>query len=261
MRFSYCYAIVDQVRQYEADHSEQHIEQSWKWLLILNGYLLSDFSLFHDFYRDTKKHKPLLKVSMTAPLEWPTMPLIPFLEIEHMKAKFPWFSLDRRTEMIVQAFLQLDAKARYILHTKKNLSSLGECLSDLAGYLYSQIPEVASGEIEGQVATDGQTSLESFARKVNSLPPPFMKEEVGIAQSTYLGQVSFKLSSVFSHPNLIISFFAWWLSIQVLVLLEIWALIYFAPGMGLDTTLASTIIGVPILSAANFVHRRRRGTD
>lgn len=194
------------------------------------------------------------------------MGLTTLLEIDQLKRRFSWFRLDRQTETITKAFSALQIKLEDRLGDKKDLLLVQDCLTRLAGYFYSNIPELSAAgeEDDGKALTSfGENDLILFSEQVNALSVYSSESKIETGSTSPQRKVASsisRLAALFSHPNVLVCFLVWYLLSGLLLLLTLSMAFYFLPTQNMDSVLLSTLIGVPPASAvaAVAVSRRQR---
>ncbi len=235
MRFALCYATVQEIDKYSKNHLAKHIEQATKyWDLCLPRLRMLLDPVNRILYPYTAIREGVKVTTVTAPdadsevmaefaalvggfatgtyLSW-------FPQIDVLRMSQPWFKLERSTTQVINAFNSLAAKINDRLRDKKDLQKIQVVLSHLATYLYSVIPELSSEEPEGKnIASAGQMALVKFAEQLNAVSqyraeqrPLATKERV----SEKLARTCTWLLSLFSHENLLLKFFIWWVLAQL----------------------------------------------
>lgn len=267
MRFALCYAAANEIGNFAKNRLPKHLSLArdyWRQLRPMLARMLNP----HAYRIVSRPLEPSHMMSETDhdltadQLSLGTM-LEPWMSISHsffpqiamLQKRHSWFKLDPRTAKIVDAFDSLPGKISGRLQDKKDLQSVASVLRELAQFLYSMIPEVSS--VEGREATvttaRGEQSLLQFADDLASLPayrpeprPLERKEKV---KSDFAIAVN-GFASLFGHDNLLIRFFAWWGLAQGLVVIATILASHYVPGLRVDSTLVSFIVGTPLLVAA-----------
>jgi hypothetical protein len=167
-----------------------------------------------------------------------------------------WYRLEPDTELIVRAFPRFPPRLRDRLKDRKDLVTIESVLTDLAGYLYTEIPELSGSESQSAFERAGVESLLSFARRINDLPPyrseplPQTPKEKASEKILSLGR---KLSAPFNHENALVSFWAWYVLLLVLFCTGFYIAFRYVPTLKIDSTVVATIVGGPIATAATAV--------
>lgn len=267
MRFCYCYAIIDEIRKYRTNLLGAHIDRSielWPGLMDSVGSLFITPRIYilnqiHAPTTSIDEHRGTYGVSGG-------MGLTTLLEIDQLKRRFSWFRLDRQTETITKAFSALQIKLEDRLGDKKDLLLVQDCLTRLAGYFYSNIPELSAAgeEDDGKALTSfGENDLILFSEQVNALSVYSSESKIETGSTSPQRKVASsisRLAALFSHPNVLVCFLVWYLLSGLLLLLTLSMAFYFLPTQNMDSVLLSTLIGVPPASAvaAVAVSRRQR---
>lgn len=268
MRFACCYAIVDEIRQYETNHLQKHLDsalQFWPMLVEYLRTMLRSWGLHYFRYMEEEGLEPADAGEPTAAVPGIRSSLFPHLAF--LKEKFPWFRLESSTEATVEAFEGLLSKVAPRLKDKKDLAAVAHCLTDLAGYLYTTIPGVSGTTKEKQddaLQAFARSSLASFSTRIYGLAPHVSEPRPEIPIPGFWGRARSRLSSstaIFSHENTLICFVAWYGLTLILVLVGVAVAFYVIPTLKMDSTIVIAITTVPVASAAGAlaVSRGRHG--
>lgn len=234
MRFAYSYGVVHEIKNFRTNRMSRHIDKALEFLdkVAEQIYAIPSFSRRGDIYpyTDLGRHYPAILATSD---DYPK-----------------WFRLRPETETILQAFRELMPKLRDRVKDQKDLAAVEAVLTDLAAYQYSEIPQVSESNAETKFE-EGVDILLQFADRVISLPPyrsealkPTSKEKVSGKAALILR----KITGLFVHENVLISFFSW----LVLTLLLFWGgfgLVLRIVSLKLDSTLIVALIGGPIAAA------------
>jgi hypothetical protein len=159
------------------------------------------------------------------------------------------------TSRILEALYSVPLKITGRLKDKKDLSSVTSALSSLAGYLYSAIPEISGTERHSSAEMEefGERSLSRFVEAIEPLtlyiaePQPLRGKE---RAKFKIAAVIAWIASLFCHENLLLKFSVWWILTQTLVIAAVFSASRYVPGLKLDSTLISLIVGTPLLVSA-----------
>ena len=273
MRFALCYATVQEIDKYSTNHLAKHIglaTKYWRLFLPQLRMLLNparrgdtrspaaipeaveiatviESSLDDETLAEIQHHGFAGSKGLQKYLSW-------FPQIDMLRMSHPWFKLEPGTVKVVDAFNSLSLKIGGRLKDKKDIPAVANVLSQLAIYLYTIIPELSSGEHgEERVKVLGEQALVKFADAVQNLPPyeeelrPLATKE---RASRRVVGIFIWLASLFSHENLLVKFGAWWLLIQVIILLVLAVALQSVTKFRTDSTLLVFAIGTPLLVAA-----------
>lgn len=243
-RFAHCFAIVDEIGRYGTNHLEEHLERAQTYWTTLNYSLEGMLPGRYIFIRDMV-HSDIARRQARA---WTG------LDIEHYTKAFPWFRLEPRSHEILQAFRDLPSKISDRLKDKKELHAVAKCLSDLASYLYTTIPDVSStAEEEKELTLFGEQTLGNFVQQAKQLGPYSSEVEPQVEQST-LQQVLLRqlrmFAGIFTHGNIFVSFLAWWMLTELLAVVALRVAMGVVSGLTLDSTLVAALVAAPLGSAA-----------
>lgn len=261
MRFACCYAIEDEIKKYQTNHLPQHIEKCMR----LWEKLMKQLRTMLRPYTDIIPYDvPIDHIEFMSRPHWDVRSrfnLYPDLEL--LKDRFDWFRLERETEKVIGAFDSLPSKIRDRLKDKKDLTSAAQCLRDLAGYLYSLIPELSPKEGAKSLSVSGAICLGAFAERINSLEVYTSEVKVETRERhLWIGILSSIKQSVevFSHENIFVCFFSWYIFTQVLAATTLYATLYLFPQVKVDSVIVSTLVGGPIACGvtAAAISRSRR---
>lgn len=237
MRFAYCYATVDEIRHYKTNQLSRHIEKASEYL------------------RSTSKSlKPSRVVSIDEGGEIGYL-LGPQVQVHHAHRP-AWYRLRPETELILKGYSEFLPKLRDRLKDRKDLVDVEAALTDLAGYRYTEIPEISSNKSEVNFEQVGEESLLSFARRVTSLSPYRSEPEKQTPKDKLSRKIlSFghRTSSLFSHQNVLVAFLAWWILMFVLFCGGFYIAFRLVPALKMDTTVVTAMIGGPITTAVAAV--------
>ena len=247
MRFAYCYEAADEIRKYRTNHLDRHIETALQDLSEVATALMQASTLnlaegihpYHYWQLEAQARENQAHRSVGERVERPK-----------------WFRLEPDTELIVRAFPRFLPRLRDRLKDRKDLVTIESVLTDLAGYLYTEIPELSDSESQSAFERAGVESLLSFARRINDLPPyrseplPQTPKEKASEKILSLGR---KLSAPFNHENALVSFWAWYVLLLVLFCTGFYIAFRYVPTLKIDSTVVATIVGGPIATAATAV--------
>src|SRR6266478_3825700 len=243
MRFAYCYAIIDEIRQYRTNQLPRHIDAALEYLDKAGSSLLRASGISIDVYPDrywrreiqlSEQHAIGIEDSLTGPPKW--------------------YRLKPETELVLKAFGEFIPKLRDRLKDRKDLPAIETGLTFLAAYQYLEIPELSDSG-SGERFDEGMQSLSTFAQQVISLPP-YRSEQL---KPTPKQKFSLKLFAVFSivsapfgHENLIVAFLSWFVLLFSLFGVGLFgATRRFA--IEVDSVIITTLISGPILGAVTAV--------
>ncbi len=258
MRFAYCYGVEDELNKYQTNRLERHLQNAQHYLDKLSKSLLR--LIVHDVFIGFPEERP-------RPLDEAALPSASIYSrnpIRHLTQRMRWFKLEPQTEKILSAFFDIRPKLEDRLNDKKDLSTATSALTDLAAYLYTEIPEICEGtEEEKRLCREsGDVALRNFADKLNALLPyksevkPVTPQE---AVSRKLVSTGSKLAGLFADDNVLICFLAWYVLSLTLIGLGFWLAFRFVPSLRLDPVIVSTIVGAPVAGAITAVTIARLG--
>ena len=249
MRFAHCYGIVNEMRNYKTNHLSRHIETASEYFEVIATSLLraQTLQLAEGIYPE-QYWRAQIQFSEE---EAATLRTAGFLGTRPY-----WYKLAPETEDILRAFANFLSKLRDRLRDRKDLTIIESALTDLAGYFYTEVPEISDGTEDAHLQNLGMASLISFAQKINDLPSyrseqqrPSPEEKVS-RKVISTGQ---RLSALFNHENLLISFIAWYLLLFLLFAMGFHLALRYVPGVKVDSTVITAIVGGPIATAITAV--------
>lgn len=274
MRFALCYAAASEIGNFAKNRLPKHLELArsyWRQLRPMLARMLNPMAyrivsrpleivgpneISQISLSETEDELSADQMDLGGPLRpWMSISRSFFPQVALLRKGHPWFRLDPQTAKIVDAFDSLPAKVSGRLQDKKDLQAVASVLHELARFLFSLIPEVsgAEGHEAKEVAASGERSLHKFADDLTDLPvynpeprPLERKEKV---KSGFVIAASW-LCGLYRHDNLLIRFIVWWGLAQGLVVTATILADHYVPGLKVDSTLVSFIIGTPLLVAA-----------
>ena len=240
MRFTYCYGVVDEIGKYRTNQLGRHLQTARNYL--------------------EKTRESLRPVDLDLDEIWrggirfiggePTL-------ISHGGGRRPkWYRLQPDTELILQGFRSLIPKLGDRLKDKKDLGAIQSVLTELASYLYTEIPELSDSAPQNNFDQAGMESLLRFARQIIELPT-YQSEEVKQTPKERLSRkiisAGYKLTAPLVHQNVLVAFCSWY----AVTLLLFCGGFYFAfrlvPSIKMDTTIVTAVVGGPIATAVTAV--------
>jgi hypothetical protein len=246
MRFAYAYGAAKEIRDYLTNRLSPHLDTASNYIDALASAL-------------TPLTFPDIEIAYAAGLRPSEVQFVAQRSaISVTGLRRPgWYKLDPVTEQILQALRELQPKTKDRLRDKKDLTVIQSAMTELSGYLYTEVPEISDGT-EEQVRPLKQYGLDAllrFATTVNGLAAyasepvrPTPQEDV----SRKVAQTGQKLTGLFLHENVLIGFVAWYVLTLFLVSLAIYLGCRFA-GVRFDSVVLSTLVGVPVAGAITAV--------
>lgn len=241
MRFAHCYGTVDEIRKYRTNQLSRHIEKAMDYLEKSAKSLIgaAPLGLVEVVYAEQPVRREIMGT------------------VDLRSASRPkWYRLRPETELILQAYNDFLPKLRDRLKDKKDLDALEAALTDLAGYQYTEIPELSGNQSQPAFEQVGEESLLSFAQQIVGLPSYRSEQQEQTPKEKFsqkLLSVGFKLSLPFTHENVLIAFCAWYLLLLLLFCGGFYLAFRLVPSMKADTTIIATLIGGPIATAVTAV--------
>jgi hypothetical protein len=254
LRFARCYSISEEIRKYLTNGQSKHVDNALEHWEILRAMLLRMLRPFATVYPQSVDAAKMEPTNDDDWLEHQRFVFYP--EIEALKNHFSWFNLDPHAEAVVETFYALPAKIQDRLRDRKDLDQVGSCLMDLAGYLYSRIPDVPSRQGNESLGDYGNQSLESLVGQLKQLPPYRTEDKSATHPARLWKKVTWtasKLTIPFTHSNMFACFLAWWLLTLGLTLVALKTVLHFLPSMPIDSILVSLIVGGPLACAVSAV--------
>ena len=258
MRFALCYSVIDELDQYQRNRLPECIDKalrSWTWLVNSIPAILG---LGSDPFREG------IGFEFPAPAmwRWNWSPDRLLSDLNSL-GKNPWFKLEPNTEFILTSFKQLPSKVFDRLRDRRDLTLVSDCLRHLAGYLYSVIPVISDNTRDPDLLDFGRDQLLEFARAVERLSPYRSQQPVPYkrkaAFSSRMWSRIQSAISLFSHESSSVRYFAWWCSVQVLVVVGVRIASRWKAGLWSEPAIIAMIIGTPLLVAAEMAGSSRRG--
>lgn len=260
MRFAYCYSIVEEIRKYLTNQLDQHIDAAmdqWHRMFYSLRFMLHPYG-FH-LVPEMPPERIIVSEQWPASHRTSDAEKSLFPEILLLQQTFGWFKLEKTTEEINQALNSFGGKLHDRLKDKKNLAAVADCLEELAGYLYSRIPEVSNRGDQGSseaLSSFGTERLISFARKLNALAQyssePKPEAEVRKLRKRLL-RMGEAAAHAFSHENMAICFVVWYFLTGIIVLAAFKIAFSLFPSLQMDSIIASTMVGAPLAAAVTAI--------
>jgi hypothetical protein len=253
MRFAYCYGIVSEIRNYRTNHLARHIKTAAEYLeTVATSLLRARIPDLADGIYPEEYWRAEIQLSEASAVR-----------LRGLRVSRPyWYKLDPVTEDILRAFADFLPKLRDRVRDRKDIAIIESAVTDLAGYFYTEVPEISDGTDETGLQNLGMASLMSFAQKVNDLPPyrsepqrPSPEEKVS-RKVVSIGQ---RVSGLFNHENLLISFFTWYVLLLLLFSGGFYFALRYIPGVKVDSTVITAAVGGPIATAITAVTIPRVG--
>lgn len=255
MRFAYCYGVVNEIHNYKTNHLSRHIQTASEYFETVATSLVRARTLdladgiYPDQYWRTE-------------IEFSEPQVAALRSLGFHGTRPYWYRLEPETEDILSAFGNLVPKLRDRLRDRKDLTIIELALTDLAGYFYTEVPEISDGTDETSLRGLGMASLRSFSQKLKDLPAysserqrPTPEEKVS-RKVVSTGQ---RVSALFNHENLLVAFVAWYLLLLLLFLAGFYFALHYVPGVKVDSTVITAIVGGPIATAITAVTIPRVG--
>ena len=258
MRFAYCFSAFEEITDYQTNKLKPHLEKAQEYLAMLSKSFLR-LLLAHDVVPGSPPGNVI--ISEDEPI---ITGVYGFAPVTALSRRLRWFKLEPQTEKIVSAISGIDSKMEDRIKDKKDLSNIASILTDLATYLYTEIPEICDGtdEDKKQFQEYGDTALNAFADKLNALQPYKSEAEPLTphqAVSRKFASTSSKVSAFFTHENVLVCFCAWYIFSAILICFGFWLASLLIPAFKLDTVILSTIVGGPVAGAITAVTVARLG--
>ena len=240
MAFAASYAIAASLERFERTKVEYHHTgaiELWPKLLIYLRWILDSFSLeelsFHAF----------------PPPEFSVAP-----QAMAIAATLNWKDTDKPAYEIISGLNQLHRKVSPRLLAGRDTAALVKIFRHLSHFLYTSIPGHDSDE---PLVAWGYSELTKSVVLLDSLPSG---ESVGVKDSgsRSVTAVLSVCTALFNHPQILIAFFAWWILLQGLFALLIFAGLRLLPNLKIDSTIMVALISGPILAAISIVAVSRK---
>jgi len=269
IRFALCYALVQELDRYSKNRIPKHINCAAEYWPVLKGSLRSFLNPF-SMRSGPMLVSPAIEVTslVASDLDAATIADMRdhgfagpgltkyhslFPQIELLRMSHSWFRLEPDTIKIVNGLNLLSVKITGDrLKDKKDLPSIAQPLKELAGYLYSEIPEVASTGLhnKGDLAKFGEQCLLQFAELIQNVPT-YSPEPRALAPkeraTRKLVMLALWFVALFSHENLLVRFSCWWFFSQSFVLAVLKITMQWVPTLKADSTLISLVIATPLV--------------
>lgn len=272
MRFALCYGLCDEIRNYQINHLSEHIDKALDYCDRLASLLYR--MLGHPLTEQTPaRFTPNVRtIEAEQALDTRDLFLLtsPLTLHWSLKDRFDWFRVEPKTESILQSIASFHPKIHDRIKDRKDLAIVEKALLDLAAYLYSIIPEIPPTSAKSNVRPThnfGTDDLERFATSINALPQYASEAKVETKEGLFakLLLAGFRAcGNLFSHQNMLICFFSWYVVSLILVLGGFGVAHAEIAGLKADSVIVSTIIGTPLVAAFTAVvaiSQRRRGHD
>jgi hypothetical protein len=244
MRFAYCFAARREIRKFDRNHRDAHVDAALDYLNQLNQSL-------HPLFTGGIYHKLYLEQDLTV-VGTPSGPSI----ILSQKDRPRWYRLQPDTELILDAFGEFADKMHDRIKDHKDLESIDAVLTKLAGYLYTEIPELSDSKSKEAFEQLGMQELVAFAQFVKELPAyhseapnPTPKEKV----SQKIVDFSRGVSGLFTHKNVLLCFLCWYILALFLVSLGFMFALHHFPNIKVDSTIITALVGGPVAAAVTAV--------
>ena len=244
MRFAYCYAVVNEIRNYRTNHLMRHIkaasedfERAATAVLGLGALDIGD-----GIY---------LSQGQRLDVQFSQSPMVGFHPVRPY-----WYKLEPETKDILRALLNFGPKVGERLKDRRDLSIIEAALVDLAGYFYTEIPEISDGTDDTALRNLGTACLVKFSAKINELPAYRSEQQSQTSEEKISRKVvstGQRLSTLFNNENLLVAFVAWYLLLLVLFLTGFYLALHYIPGVKVDSTMITAIVGGPIATAITAV--------
>jgi len=254
MRFACCYSIIDEISKYRTNGIQRHADEAFKNWTRLRTRLPQMPRPFSTMYPSPSETRRFGSRHDDAWTKEPKFIFYP--EIELLRAQFPWFRLDPRTDAVIEAFYTIPAKIQDRLREKKDLDLLSACLTELSAYLYSRIPDVPSRHGNESLAEYGDQCLQSLVERIRDLPPYISETKPTTNHVQFWKNAVWTLSKMtapFAHSNIFLCFLAWWALTLLLTLGALKTVLHFLPGLTIDSVIVSLIVGGPLACAVSAV--------
>jgi hypothetical protein len=254
LRFACCYAIVHEISKYKTNGIQKHADAAfeyWKCLRKMLARMLRPIVSLYPRHLETERFESTDDEAWTREGRFAIYP-----EIDSLKNRFSWFRLDPHSDSIIEAFCGLPAKIQDRLRDKKDLDEVGVCLTQLAWYLYSEIPEIPSTQGSESVIAYGDKSLVALSERLLKLASYATERKVGTNPAQFWRRTGLILHSVtvpFAHPNIFACFVSWYVLTLALTLMALRIVLHFLPSMAIDSILVSLIVGGPLACAVTAV--------
>jgi hypothetical protein len=253
LRFALCYAIAEEIEKYQTNGIQKHADLAYDYWHQLQGMLFRFLRPFGAFY----PHAVAVPTPEAAGAEfWPKHPFVPYPEINALKTQFSWFRLDAKTNSVIEMFTSLPDIVHDRLRDRKDLDQVRGCLTLLAGYLYTRIPDIPERNGPDSLSDVAEASLGSLTSAIANLPA-YSSEPKPISHPTHFwkefASTTGQFAAPFAHPNILVCFVAWYIFTLLLTLGALKVAFHFLPKMTVDTILVSVIVGGPLACAVSAV--------
>lgn len=243
MRFAYCYGMAHEIRSYLTNRRDIHLVTAQKYV---------------------KSIAMAMKGSGTIAFEGGVYPYwqpdiigaVEGLEVPHsawLRAASPrWYRLQPDTEQILRAFNHFLSKSSDRLRDRKDVIAIESAATDLAKYLYTEIPEFSDSKPQSSFERAGIDALLRFARQINELPAYRSETASSTPKERLSGRllaVGRKLSWPFVQENLLLSFLSWYALFLGLFAVGLYSAFRYVQSLRMDSTLVAMLVGGPIATA------------
>lgn len=256
MRFAYCYATVDEVRKYRRNHLARHIEAALGNLEKIGTAMmrastldLAEGAYPYHYWRLEMGAGPLAEAGVHRSVG---------VRLDRPR----WYRLEPETEEIVRAFPLVLPRLSDRIKDHRDLGAVDSALTELARYLYTEIPDVSDGASRPELEAAGAGALLGFARQINELPP-YRSEPVARAPAERASQKAFllgrRVAGAFTHSNVLVGFFCWYVLSLALVYASFRVAFIMVPALRVDSTVVATAVSAPLVVAITAVTIPRMG--
>lgn len=256
LRFAYCYSLADEIRNFQTNRLQRHLDKAIEYARELGEFL----------WRSTVPFPVPGSADVYLSIEGQPHSDRDFRIQEIFSRRPKWYRLQPETEEILRAFREFLPKYLDRLRDKKDLATLNSALEDLAEYFYTEIPEIApdSSEAQREMEAAGMVALMKFVAKTNGLAPYRSEAIPSTAKEDVARKVAFtgsRLAALFVHHNVLVSFFAWYFLLLLICSSAAWAALRYVAALKLDSVMVTSLIGVPLLGAITATTIPRIGRD
>lgn len=235
LSFTYIYKSIKELEIFLVNDRKEHTETS---LSYLRKYIKKSF-LNHDLELESTSHKVYLPEILT----------------ELSKGKV-WIEYSEKTTLIITSFNQFDKKIYERIEQRKEIDLVIETLHYLLVYEYILLDKVKVEKLPTEINDNTIASalmIDACAQKIRDLS--VVEKMVNEAKTTStlerLNNLSDIITGLFSHQNLLITFFAW----MILLGLIFSSLVYIGHSfynINIDSTVYIGAVSGIILGAITF---------
>lgn len=272
MRFALCYALAQEVRNYQINHLPEHVDRALDYCDRLAGMLhrMLGQPISEPAPERVSPHPEVVKTQRSVEIAGIYLLESPFMLLWSLKQRFDWFRIDPKSEEILRAIALFHEQIRDRIKDRKDFDAIEKALVALAAYLYSIVPEVSPSAPEGETSAvhdSGAQGLDNFAASMNALPRYLSEAKIEAKEGSlakWLYATLRRCGNLFSHQSMLVCFLSWYFLSLVLILMGFQIARYEIADLKPDSVIVATAIGTPLVAAVTAVvsiSQRRKQQD